>query len=141
MLIPSIPLLADPYAFLIYNLQKSNDSLGDVLQIHWTLLGSLFRGSVPSAWNQMKNLSKVNNFCSLLLNKIIYICVMLKICSKNDHISNINLGPRCANYNVSSIQIHLIWFYSLITFWTSVWKPKHINTHQSAITHDRKQVC
>ena len=77
-----------------YNLSQNINSLKYILQILWTLLGPLFRGSVPSAWYQMKDLLKLNNFCSILFNKIFTCDVFcLKIRPKNENFSNVNFRP------------------------------------------------
>ena len=42
--------------FLFFNLSQNIYSLKDILQIIWTLMGSLFKGPAPSAWYQKKGL-------------------------------------------------------------------------------------
>ena len=80
--------------FLFYNLLQNINRSKDILQILWALLGPLFKGPAPSAWYQMKDWLKLNNFCSILFNKIYTSHVLcLKICPKNEHFSNIDFLP------------------------------------------------
>ena len=38
----------------LYNISQNIDSLKDMLQILWTLVGPLFKGQIPMAWYQKK---------------------------------------------------------------------------------------
>ena len=126
--------------FLFYNLLQNINSLKDILQIPWTLLGPSFKGLAHSAWHKMKDLLKLNNFCSILFNKIFTsnVFCLKKMPQKwallEYRFSTPTLTRKIKiikktktdvhNYNVSSIQIHLIWFSSFSTFGDFVWKPK-----------------
>ena len=135
--------------FLFYNISQNFNSLKDILRIHWTLLGPLFKGSAPSAWHQIIDRLKLNKICSILVNKIFTSDVLcLKICPQNEHFSNIDFRPLPSlvkskikknpktdvhNYNVSSIQFLLIWFPRFSTFGAFVRKPKSEKNLQRAI--------
>ena len=67
------------------------------------LLCPLFKWSAHSASYQMKDQLKLNNVCSITLNKIF---------SSDVH-----------NYNISFIQINLHWFYNFSTVGAFVRKP------------------
>ena len=70
-----ITVWLDPHCwdkhFLFYNLLQNINtcSLKDILQILWNLLSPLFKGTSPSAWYQMKDRLKLNNFCSISIFK------------------------------------------------------------------------
>ena len=59
--------------FLFYNLSQNINSLKDILQILWTLLGPLFKGPAPFAWYQKKGPVILNISCSTTVKKILTV--------------------------------------------------------------------
>ena len=59
--------------FLFYNLSQNINSLKDILQILWTLLGPLFKGPAPSAWYQKKGPVILYSSCSTTVQKILTV--------------------------------------------------------------------
>ena len=59
--------------FLFYNLSQNINSLKDILQILWTLVGPLFKGPAPSTWYQNKGPVIFYISCSITVHKIITV--------------------------------------------------------------------
>ena len=57
--------------FFFYNLSQTINSLKDILKRPLTLLGLLFEGQAPSAWCKMWDRLRLNNFCSILFDKVL----------------------------------------------------------------------
>ena len=61
------------WAFPFYSLSQNINSLKDILQILWTLLGPLFKGPAPFAWYQKKGLVILYISCSTTVQKILTV--------------------------------------------------------------------
>ena len=123
---------------VLYNLLQNINSVRDINQIYWTLLGPLFKGPAIPFWLQMQDNLKLNNFCSIFFKKNVYErSVMTKKnatqsntfwCYIFDPLSSlvkkeiIKKQKTMCKTTMSCIQIHFILSSTFSTFGVFVWK-------------------
>ena len=110
--------------FLFYNLSQNIDSLKDILQILWTLLGPLFKGPAPSAWYQKKGPVILYISCSTTVQKFltvpdisVQVCLKVRTCNslKGPHRNKMK-GAYC-----SELYSELFLFYNALLYICRYW--------------------